>query len=80
MGEPPYFRKKIDCFSEKGGPALSFEFDATGHETQKSRKFKKNQKPEFFKNKKIFKKQSKIRGFPRIFGKNRLFFEYFWIF
>ena len=32
------------------------------------------------KNKKIFKKQSKIRGDPRIFGKNRLFFEYFLIF
>ena len=29
---------------------------------------------------KIFKKQSKIRGDPRIFGKNRLFFEYFLIF
>ena len=29
------------------------------------------------KNQKIFKKQSKIRGDPRIFGKNRLFFEYF---
>ena len=32
------------------------------------------------KNQKIFKKQSKIRGDPRIFGKNRLFFEYFLIF
>ena len=29
------------------------------------------------KNQKIFKKQSKIRGDPRIFGKNRLLFEYF---
>ena len=41
---------------------------------------KQNQKPEFSKNPKIFKKQSKIRGFPRIFGKNRLFFECFLIF
>ena len=32
------------------------------------------------KNKKIFKKQSKIRGEPPIFGKSTLFFEYFLIF
>ena len=44
--------------------AFTMFLPITGHDTQKSRKFKKNQKPEFSKNPKMLKKQLKIRREP----------------